>query len=235
MSTPEVVYQYKLEVNKLDSQDFIDLPLPTILGVLNKTILGYVNAIHGIDNIYRQGVESFQRRIDDLQVLTINDLPDIIYINEGTNIYTGTLPSNYLHLLRSYSLATKDLCIDRALRNIIYSHDELNDILITKDPFKYPSFEWQELPINISSGKIYAYTDGSFIPTVLHIEYLKIPTEIDIAGYTKIDGTASANVDSELPNYLLQDIITMAARFTKAILQDKEGFSLLSGISNTPK
>ena len=37
MITAEVVYKYKVTVNKLDSQDFIDLPLPTILDILNKT------------------------------------------------------------------------------------------------------------------------------------------------------------------------------------------------------
>ena len=83
MITAEVVYKYKVEVNKLDSQDFIDLPLPTILDILNKTILGYVDAIYGVNNIYRQGVESFQRRIDDLEALIVNDLPNITYISAG--------------------------------------------------------------------------------------------------------------------------------------------------------
>ncbi len=228
MITAEVVYKYKVTVNKLDSQDFIDLPLPTILDILNKTILGYTDAIYGINNLFRQGVESFQRRIDDLEALVVNDLPNITYISAGNNIFTGALPDNYLHLLRSYSLATKDLCVDRALRNIQYSHDELNDILVSKDPYKYPSFEWQELPINISSGKIFGYTDGTFTCTELHIEYLKTPTQIDLAGYVHLDGSASADVNSELPDYLLEDIITLAALNTKAIIGDTEGYKLLS-------
>ncbi len=235
MDTSTVVYKYKLESNKLDSQDFIDLPLPTILMIINKTILGYVDAIYGINNIFRQGVESFQRRIDDLQVLIVNDLPNITYIDEGDNIFTGTLPDNYLHLLRSYSLATKDLCIDRALRNIQYSHDELNDILISKDPYRYPSFEWQELPINLAQNKIFAYTDSTFTPTELNIQYLKYPVQIDLAGYTHIDGTPSSNVDSELEDYLMEDVITLSVRFSKAILQDKEGFQLISAGLVNPK
>lgn len=235
MDTSTVVYKYKLESNKLDSQDFIDLPLPTILMIINKTILGYVDAIYGINNIFRQGVESFQRRIDDLQVLIVNNLPNITYVNAGNNIFTGDLPDNYLHLLRSYSLATKDLCINRALRNIQYSHDELNDILVSKDPYKYPSFEWQEVPINIAQNKVFAYTDSTFTLTKLNIQYLKYPTEIDLVGYTHIDGTASANVNSELEDYLMEDIITLAVRFSKAILQDKESFQLLSAALVNPK
>lgn len=235
MDTSTLVYKYKLVNNKLDSQDFIDLPLPTILMILNTSISGYVDAIYGINNIYRQGVESFQRRIDDLEALVINDLPEITYADQGDNVFTGTLPDNYLHLLRSYTLATKDLCIDRALRNIQYSQDELNDILISKDPYRYPSFEWQEQPISIAQGKIYAYTDSTYTPTKLVIKYLKVPTQVDLAGYTKIDGTASTNLNSELPDYLLEDIIILAAKFTKAILQDKEGVQLLSSILANPK
>lgn len=235
MDTSTLVYKYKLANNKLDSQDFIDLPLPTILMILNTSIIGYVDAIYGTQNIYRQGVESFQRRIDDLQILIVSDFPEITYVSKGNNTFTGDLPENYLHLLRSYTLATKDLCVDRALRNILYSQDELNDILISKDPYKYPSFEWQEQPYNQSNDKVYIYTDGSYTPTKLVIKYLKKPTEVDIAGYTKIDGSLSTNANSELPDYLLEDIIILAAKYTKAILQDIQGVQLLSTVLANPK
>lgn len=228
MLTTEIVYKYKLEVNKLDSQDFVDLPLPTILSIINKGFLLGVNAIYGVDNILRQGIESTQLRIDDLQDLIIKDYEEA-YAPLTNNVFISTLPDNYLHLLRSWSLADKGICKDRKLKNIEYSNDELNEILISKDPNRYPSFEWQELPINISQNKIWAYVgEAGFTPTKSYSTYLKYPTKIDLAGYEHFDGSPSTNVDSELEDYVIEQFITLIARFTKAILQDAQGYQILS-------
>lgn len=229
MSTQELVYKYKLEVNKLDSQDFVDLPLPTILTLLNKGILMYVDAVYGVNNIFRQGVESSQRRIDDLQDIIVKDYSST-YVSSDFNKYYAPLADNYLHLLRSWSTADKSSCncTDRKLRNIEYSNDELNDILISKDPNRYPSFEWKELPVNISQDKVWAYTDGTFVPTKCYTTYLKYPNQVDLAGYEHIDGSPSTDVQPDLPDYVLEDVVSLTAQFTKAILDDVQGYQILS-------
>lgn len=230
MDTPTLVYKYQLELDKLDSQDYRDLPLPTKLQLLNKGILIYVKEVYGLDNKYNLGFEGNEKRIDDLQVLVEKQEGDISYVSnssEDNSFYadfSSLVPNKYLHLIRSFSYADKGSCTDRVLYDQLSTHDELNEVL--PDPNSNGSFEWQELPIILSNNKIFAYSDGTFTPKRLHMEYLKYPTKIDIIGYTHINGDASTNKDSELQDYVLEDIISATAQLTKIILGDVMGTQL---------
>lgn len=232
MSTAELVYRYKLEMDKLDSNDFRDLEIPVILMILNRGIMLYVKEVYSIDNKYRLGLEGNQKRIDDLQVLIKKDEPDLSYIQstQDSKLYladfSSLVPETYLHLVRSYSFADKDNCTGRLMKNHLTRHDNLNDTLI--DPDNNPSFEWQSLPIVISANKIWAYSDGTFTPKTVHIDYLRYPLKVDIAGFTDINGNPSTNQNSELPDYVLQDIVTISAKYTKLILNDPQGAQLSS-------
>ena len=229
--TNELVYRFKLEFDKLDSQDYPDVPLPQILTFLNKAIILYVQKCYGLNNNYNLGFEGDQKRIDDLSALVVKDEPQIQYQNDSnieepryyadiSNLKKG----KYLHLIRSLSYGDKGACKNRVLWNTQVTHDELDEVLV--DPTRDPSFEWQEIPIVISQNKIYGYTDGTFKLNTLYIEYIKYPKEIDLISYTKFNGDPSQTIDSELPDYSLLDIVTLAVRLAQATISNVEGYQI---------
>jgi len=106
ISTNELVYRFKLEYDKLDSNDYPDLPLPAILIILNRAIVLYVQKCYGINNTYNIGVEGNQKRMDDLQMLIVKDEPSLTYTQDTLDPlryvadFSNLTKGKYLHLLR---------------------------------------------------------------------------------------------------------------------------------------
>lgn len=229
MTTQELVYLFKLEYDKLDSQDNPDLDIPKIIIILNKAILLYVQGCYGVNMTQLPGFEATQERRDDLQMLVVKDEPLIQYVTSTLpNVYIADISNlqkgSYMHLIRSYSLADNDTCKNVPLYNVDTTHDDLNEVL--KDPNRSPSFDWQELPIQIAQDKVWAYTDGTFTPKELKIDYVKYPTKVDLQGYINFNGTQSTNVDSELPEYALQTVVDIAVKIAQGIIKDTEGYQI---------
>ena len=101
-----------LQADSLLSQE-IDLEL-------NKSIMRFVNLKYGKNNIYRQGFEQSQKRIDDLRSL-VSSSQEYVYFKERrilSNNYGGkfdllyidkyVLPSDYLYHINSYCNVIQD-------------------------------------------------------------------------------------------------------------------------------
>ncbi|NBP04127.1 MAG: hypothetical protein EBU90_29340, partial [Proteobacteria bacterium] len=65
----------------------------------------------------------------------------------------------------------------------------------------------------------------------IKIDYIKKPIPFDLVGYTKFDGTASQNSDSDLPDFMVEDIITEAVAIAKGVLET-EGYTIERQESN---
>jgi len=228
VSTTEAVYRFKLEADKLDSKDAPDIPVPAILIYLNKAQYNIVIDSYTPDNIYRTGIEGNQKRVSDLQTLEVKDEPLLVTTKVSDTLYTVDLTTltkgDWLAHLDSYSLGSKGKCSNRILYNEQTTTNELPEVL--KDPSRNPSFEWQEVPFLIAEDKLWLYTDGTFIITNVHMDYVRTPSPFDLTGYTKFDGTLSTNSDSELPDYLIADIISMAVKMFKTDIDNQLGVQL---------
>jgi hypothetical protein len=69
----ELIYEFKLSLNKMDRQDNVQIPLEDILVFLNQAQLSWVKSKVGENNIFKDGYEGTRKRIDDLQVLKVDD------------------------------------------------------------------------------------------------------------------------------------------------------------------
>lgn len=216
MTIQELIYQFKLKYDKLDSNDFPKLEIPQIIALLNEsqTIM--------VEKIYK-AFEEDQGNTDSLEIIHIKDLPLINYTltNKNPNEYSAPLPTNYLHLTRSYSYGLNEMCGTQILYDIQYSHNELNEVL--QDTNRKPSYDWQEIPIVISQDKKFGYTDGTFTLVNTKIEYLRNPTKMDMAGYTHFDGSPSTNVNCEFGEDLQEQILSLALMIAKGVVQDGFG------------
>lgn len=210
----ELIYEFKLSLNKMDRQDNVQVPLEDILVFLNQAQLSWVKSKVGENNIFKDGYEGTRKRIDDLQVLKVDDvsLPlikttDVLY--KGYKASLKSLP-NYMLYIMSHVGARKEDCKAGLTVDLIRQND-LSTLYF--DANFSPSFEWRSTFATIGQDNITVYTDESFEIENLYLTYLRYPKPIDSEGYINLDGGDSVNSDCELPYYAKADVLNLAIKF----------------------
>jgi hypothetical protein len=210
----ELIYEFKLNLNKMDRQDNVQVPLEDILVFLNQAQLSWVKSKVGENNIFRDGYEGTRKRIDDLQVLKVDDVSltlqkttDVLY--KGYKADLKTIP-NYMMYIMSHVGARKEDCKAGLTVDLIRQND-LSTLYF--DANFSPSFEWRSTFATIGQDNIIVYTDETFEIENLYLTYLRYPKAIDSEGYIKIDGLDSSKQDCELPYYAKADLLNLATKF----------------------
>lgn len=205
----------------IDTNRASKLSIPKIIIMLNSGMLNLIKEKYGIRNPYSAGFEMIEKRKQDLQKLHIlNEKLAAVRIT-GTNSFEFDLSKTtfpVLYLTRMQFSGTKESCCDQLLDGIPAETDDLNDL--SRNLFKSSSFEWREVLYRVASDKIVADTDGTFSLSSSKFDFIRYPKAIDIAGYTKFDGSASSNVDCELPPALHSEVVDRAVFEFKLYLQD---------------
>jgi len=247
-SIQEMHYDYKVKLDKVDSQAYKNLDTVKIDWILNDAYYLYLDSKYGINNLYRVGFEVTQKRIDDLAVLHIkqNNQPALTPTLAAAGIYEvdlNDLAYPYAHLTRIWATASTDSCSNQVMGCIISQNDDMDNIL--GSPFYKPSFIWREIPINFgrssedtSYSSVFLYTNGEFTIDEVYIEYLKEPEKLWFGDYDYYDslydnsGTLiyQTGVDNpvgcELPNKQCREIVDIAVNETARFLQDPEFLQL---------
>jgi hypothetical protein len=210
----ELIYEFKLNLNKMDRQDNVQVPLEDILVFLNQAQLSWVKSKVGENNIFRDGYEGTRKRIDDLQILKVDDASltlqkttDVLY--KGYKADLKTIP-NYMMYIMSHVGARKEDCKAGLTVDLIRQND-LSTLYF--DANFSPSFEWRSTFATIGQDNIIVYTDETFEIENLYLTYLRYPKAIDSEGYIKIDGLDSSKQDCELPYYAKADLLNLATKF----------------------
>jgi hypothetical protein len=214
ITVEELVYEFKLMINKVNRQDNVDIPVEDIIVYLNRAQISWIKTKINPNNIYKTGYESISKRIDDLQVLkktsielTTNKTNDTFYVGYECPLEDA---ADYMFYLTSNCRAKKNKCFKNLSIDLIRQGD-LNNMYF--DANFSPSFEWRSTLATIGDNKLFVYTDGEFDIEKVFITYLRYPKNIDIEGYSKLDGTQSTNSNCELPEYAKGDIVDLAVKF----------------------
>lgn len=209
---------YKLDqrLNKLSTNEHQQIPVEDKVLALNEAQIKLVKQKVDGNNVYKLGLDAFKKRYQDLQFLVENpedhglklELSDK-YLNKYI-VDISTLEPSFMFYLDSYMIADKKECKNR----ILYANGDLvkhADIttLLQNNNYK-PSFEYQDILVDISSDELHYYTDGTFTPKRVYVSYIRYPREIDLEGYVKFDGEDSINVDCELEEYLEDELLNLA-------------------------
>lgn len=215
ISVQDLIYEFKLNMNKINRQDNVDIPVEDIIVYLNKAQMSWVKTKINQNNVNRAGFDSIRKRIDDLQVLKVSNAP---LSPQKTNDlrYTGyrcplDQASDYMFYVQSYSVGSKNKCKGQTLTNDLIRSGEL-DTKYKNDNYN-PSFEWRYCLATLGNDQLEVYTDGTFELQEVYLTYLRYPKTIDAEGYTKFDGTSSTNQNSELPEYAKSDLVDLAVKF----------------------
>lgn len=214
INVEELVYEFKLMINKVNRQDNVDIPVEDIIVYLNRAQMSWVKTKINPNNVYKVGYEAIEKRIDDLQVLKKSSVR-LSTTKTNDPFYAGfscALDSvaDYMFYVGSICVAKKQDCKKNLTIDLVKQGDLTNMYL---DANFSPSFEWRTTLATLGDNKLYVYTDGEFTIEDVYLTYLRYPNSIDIEGYNKLDGTLSQNVNCELPDYAKGDIVDLAVKF----------------------
>ena len=213
----DLLYDIDLKLNKVGSNEHQSIELENKIIALNEAQINIIKTKFTQNNLYKSGLDSFQKRYNDLEVLVENDKklsltknPDSLLDKWDADL-DDLKPKYMLGIPGSeYILADKSSCTNNIMYVNLISHGDVQQAIGNTN--KKPSFEYQETIGTISNHKYEIYTDGTFTPKELHISYLRYPTKLDAPGYTHFDGSQSATQNSELPSYLKEELVDTAVR-----------------------
>lgn len=218
ISAQRLSYRIDQMMNKLSTNDHQMIAVEDKVLALNDAQIKLVKQKVDGNNLYKIGLDGFKKRYQDLQFLVENPEDHILtltfsdkYLNRYTTDISELRPK-FMFYLDSYMLADKGKCKNRVLysNGDLVKHADITTLLLNNN-YK-PSFEYQEVMVDIASDELHYYTDGTFTPKKVYLTYLRYPNEIDIEGYVKFDGADSANVDCELEDYLEDELLDLAVQ-----------------------
>jgi hypothetical protein len=209
---------YKLDqrLNKLSTNEHQQIPVEDKVLALNEAQIKLIKQKVDGNNLYKIGLDGFKKRYQDLQFLVENPEEHKLsltladkYLNRWTTDITGVTP-RFMFYLDSYMIADKEECKNRILysNGDLVKHADITTLLLNNN-YK-PSFEYQEVLVDIASDELHYYTDGTFTPKNIYLTYIRYPKEIDLEGYVKFGGEDSATVNCELEDYLEDELLDLA-------------------------
>lgn len=212
----ELLYDVDLKLNKVGSNEHQNIELENKIIALNDAQINVIKTKFSENNVYKLGLDSFQKRYNDLEMLIEKD-KFLILTNDNSPLKSWSAdltlldPDYMLGIPGSeYILADKETCKNRIVVIDQVRHGDINKVLGNTNT--NPSFEYQNAPGVISGHKYQIFTDGSFTPSKLYLWYVRYPKKVDFEGYVHLDGSLSTVVDSELPYYLKEEIVDIAVR-----------------------
>jgi len=246
MTVQELHYDFKLKLDKVDSQQKRNLKDWEVDWFLNDAIQVFLNQVVGGNNIRLTGFEQEQRRIDDVRTLVIKSPSSLqqglIPITVNSNLYELPLSElgkdpitqikrfDYYQLIRLRVDISKPGCSNKNISVTQVQHDDLNQSL--SSPFHRPSFEWGDVLTvfgastnGTDEGSIFFYTDG-FDVIRAYPEYIKKPNRVWVGTYNSLDGKytlpvtpTNPVVNCDLPETTHSRIVDLAVDIATGVIQ----------------
>jgi hypothetical protein len=232
----ELLYDIDLKLNKIGSNEHQGIELENKIIAINDAQINIVKTKFSENNVYKSGLDSFQKRYNDLETLIEKDkfLP-LVKDSSPLKSYSCSLellkPEYMLGVPGSeYFLADKESCKDHVVTVNQIRHGDINTVLANTNT--KPSFEYQEAPGVISGHRWQVFSDGTFTPKKFYLWYVRYPKKVDFEGYVHFDGKPSITTNSELPYYLKDEIVDVAVR-NLALSTENQNAVQASTIRNT--
>ena len=210
-----IIYKTKQKLNKLATNEHQDTPIEDIILIANEAQIKLIKEKLSKNNTYQLGLDSFKKRYQDLESLIEPHNEHEIklkLVDKKLNKWSGSykeLSPKLMFYIDCYAIADKESCKNRMIyvNNDLTKHADVTTLLGNSN-YK-PSFEYQETFSTLSSENLELYSDGTFEFKNAFISYLRYPQEIDYEGYEKLDGSTSVTRNSELPDYMEDELVEL--------------------------
>lgn len=93
------------------------------------------------------------------------------------------------------------------------------------DKFQEPSLPWRETFYHTADNKVLVYKKDFSVQEAF-LSYYRYPVQVDIEGYTHIDGTPSQSVHPELGDKVIGRILLAMSKEFSAINGDSQGYQV---------
>lgn len=221
MSIQNMHYDFKMKLNKIDSQKYRNFRVQEIDWKLNQALRIRIKTIAQPRFASQLGVEVNQRTIQDIRPLVVeNKRQDVAEFGDNKS-YSVALPDDHWFTLSLSSLGNKGRCTE-----LLDVNEVTHDDRVEGDSFAESSFEWREINAKYYSAGIRLYTDGSFSLSAMYIDYIKKVDYIHnaaasqtgqykLADGTLLTGTKSSPFSSDIED----EIVDLAVLITTGNLQ----------------
>ena len=199
MTSEELYYEFHLLVNKNNSQQNINIEKPHFVQLFNREYDSWLYEV--LNN------KNKDNSINDLQELLVSNVE--LSISEIKDLYViYNLPDNFFNYSECRITANK-----KDATKIIYVyniHPRETNVYI-QDEFSKPNFEWEESIAVVTNNKLQVFKED-FTITKCNLSYYKAPELIELAGYIKLDGKVSKNIDITLSSVYQRQILNRVAK-----------------------
>jgi len=197
-------------VNKLNSNDDVNIDTGRFVILYNKHAKIWLTA-----NVRK---DRATQKIDELQGL-IKENFLLTPVSSTFDHIDYKLPDDWYEHVGGYALCTRGTCTDKVINADQVKNEEKRLILF--DENWRPDFDFEWLPITVGEDRLQAFF-RDFTIQEFYIDYYRYPRDIDIAGYTKIDGTPSMDINPDLADAFVNEIIDLAVADVSRIYQNNE-------------
>lgn len=211
MTAAQMVLEFKLGLDKMDSSAYPDILESEILFWLNEAQEQFVRNRYGLVNIYGKGFEEIQKRIDDLSNIVVTKFAAVTALTTEENTYRVSTTSlfndeahlvsstnTYMYFIRGRAKVVKGVCTPVYFGINLEQHDDLDQVLI--DPFKKPD---SLNPVGyFEEGDLFIITDGTFTINNFKLTFIRIPVAINTL--------SNPDVDCELKPSTHKEIVRLA-------------------------
>lgn len=212
----------KERLGKLDSADYDNLECWQVREAFNKAQLEWVRRqIHG-KNDTREGDESTQQKVVDVQ----NLLKQIKIDLKDYKLYYETiiLPVDYFYIKRVTPFVTKGKCKGKMIKSTLREEANVDEYL--QDYSMQPSFEFEETFHTMINSTIRVYTNKEFQVDNIKLIYYRYPREIDFTGCVHLDGSTGVEIDPEFKDDIVELIIDDTVSILAGDIESPNQFSL---------
>lgn len=214
MTAQEAYKRYSLKINKNDENTNIRVNEGEFVLIFNEQSKSYLK-----EKLKR---DSDNSNVNYLSEFLVSDVPLILKkINNDSVEFL--VPDDYFDTVTSYSIATKGSCKGRIIYN--WNIKPKNKNVFLNNFNTKASFEYEETFTIYTDKTCIVYIDNFEIEQQ-YLTYYRLPKDIDIIGYKKIDGTFSINIDPDIPDILVNEIINRCVLETISVYENPEGFQL---------
>jgi hypothetical protein len=215
MNIQNMHYDFKMKLQKVDSENYRNFRIPEIDWALNEGMDLFIKMVANPRLRNRLGFEVVQRNRDDIRTLVKKAT-----INITNNI--SSLPNDYRHFLRGVVRMSKNPCGVAEGRLYVRQHDDE----FQESPYDSSSYEWREVNCVFNQDGIEFFTDGTFTVDQATISYIRNPLYMhNAAGFTggtynlPDNTTLSGTQNCELPEQTHREIVDIAVLIVTGQIQ----------------
>lgn len=237
MTVQEMHYDFKMKLNKIDSEQYRNLRVPEIDWLLNEAQEFFIKSVAFPRVPNYLGFETSQRTIDDIRTIVVENKQlekDLINSEDRQKVFV--LPTDYMFYISAKVTVSKAQCGLKEVRLLIKQHDDKFE----ESPFDNSSFEWGDINATFDSKGLRVYSDGTFDVENVKLNYIKEPAYIHNASDFKPEGqykslkiglNLTGRQNCELPNQTHREIVDIAVMLASSNL-DMQNIQIKQGKLN---